>query len=143
MSAFSRVFLAGLACASLVNVQTASAAEGDNANGDTRGRFFHAGKCVMSLGFGGGCDKDAPAPKGGERIEAKADTSTRGQFFHASKCVVSLGFVGGCDKDEVGGSASGSARKADAAPDASTKGQFFHATKCVTTLGFGGGCDKK
>ena len=128
--------------------QGASASAADSANGDTRGRFFHASKCVMSFGFGGGCDKDAAAPKREDRaVETKAsvDTSTRGQFFHASKCVVSLGFVGGCNKDAPAGSPSVASRPADAAPaapDTSTRGQFLHATKCLTTMGFGSGCNK-
>jgi hypothetical protein len=155
MSVFSRVLLAGVVCASLAIVQAAPtvaraqpAATGDGQSSDTRGRFLHASKCVMLLGFGAGCDKDAPAPKAADRaavVKAPVDTGTRSQFFHASKCVMSLGFIGNCDKDAPARASSASARRADttpAAPDTSTRGQFLHATKCVTTMGFAAGCNK-
>ncbi|MEI9889920.1 MAG: hypothetical protein WDN45_04120 [Caulobacteraceae bacterium] len=160
MSVIGRGVLAGLVCASL-NVQAARAQGADDPSKDTKGRLLHASKCVMSFGFGSGCDKDAPAPKApksGDHSASKGadsapttkvadDTSTRGRLFHASKCVVSFGFSGGCDKDAPDGSAAGAGRRAEAAvakePDTSTRGQLFHASKCVISFGFAGDCDKK
>ena len=155
MSVVSRIVLAGLACASLggASVARAQASGGDNPSGDTRGRLMHASKCVMSFGFGGGCDKDAPAPQAGDRgskgadragvTRASDDNSTRARLFHASKCVTTFGFGRGCDKDAPAGPPSASGPGAEGAPDTSTRGQLIHASKCVMTFGFGGGCDKK
>ena len=69
----------------------------------TKHQFFRASKCVVSLGFVGDCDKDAPAgsPKAArhaDAVPAAPDTSTKGRFFQASRCVASLGLVGDCDK---------------------------------------------
>ncbi len=156
MSIVGRMILAGLVSASLTGVQVAqAAAPGDSAGGDTRGRLFHASKCVLTLGFSGGCDKDQvdakdspSASKGSEPApavtRASDDGNTRGRLFHASKCVMSFGFSRGCDKDQADAPARAGARDeaAPAAPDTSTRGRLFHASKCVATLGFGGGCDK-
>lgn len=78
----------------------ASAVTGaDDQSASTRSRLAHASKCVVSLGFIGGCDKDAPAAaQAGGRAEAAPDTSRRGQLLHASRCVVSFGFIGDCDR---------------------------------------------
>lgn len=151
MSVVSRIVLAGLVSASLglAPAARAQASGGDHARGDTRGRFMHASKCVMSFGFGGGCDKDAPASKadrasngadGAAVTKAADDNSTRARFFHASKCVTTFGFGGGCDKDAP---ARPAGPRAEAAPDTSTRGQLMHASKCVMSFGFAGGCDKK
>ena len=168
MSVISRTILAGVVCASLVSVQGARAAPatgdqaatsaGDNgASSDTRGRLLHATKCLTTLGFGGGCDKDAPeakirearaakakeesAAKGADRAvvaDAAPDTSPRARLLHATKCVTTMGFGGGCDKDAPYARASRAA-----APDTSTRGRLAHAAKCVTTMGFAPGCDKE
>lgn len=157
MSVFSRVLLAGLVCASVAGVQAAptvaraqaAAPSGaDDASKDTRGRFFHASKCVMSLGLTSGCDKDAPVRPASRRADAPPaapDTGTKSRFLQAAKCVTSMGFRQGCNRDEPSGSPSASVRRADAAPaapDTSTRGQFFHASKCVMSLGFAGDCNK-
>jgi hypothetical protein len=158
MSVVSRIFLAGLFCAA-VGAQAFAAPTADDP-GSTKGRALHASKCVITLGFGGGCDKDQAETKVKAEAKAKAeerpaavkvadDHSTRHQFVNASECVVTLGFVGACDKDASGQpiqKAAAPARPADAGPaplDGSTKGRFFHASKCVVTLGFGGRCDEK
>jgi hypothetical protein len=157
MSVVSRVFLAGLICAAMGAQAFAAPASDDP--GSTKGRFFHASKCVVTLGFSGGCDKDQADSKRAEEAKAKGedrpvatkvadDHSTRHQFARASKCVITFGFVGDCDKNAPEGSAKAAAaeQRADAAPaalDNSTKGRFFHASKCVVTLGFGGRCDEK
>jgi hypothetical protein len=156
MSVVSRTLLAGLICAGM-GAQAFAAPAADDP-GSTKGRALHASKCVITLGFGGGCDKDQAESKVKEEAKAKAeerpaevkiadDHSTRHQFAHASECVVSFGFVGHCDKNAPEGSAAAApVRQADAAPaalDNSTKGRFFHASKCVFTLGFGGRCDEK
>ena len=122
--------------------------------GSTRGRLAHASKCVITFGFGGGCDKDQAGSKREDKAESKAedrpaatkvadDHSTRHQFAHASECVMSFGFVGGCDKNAPEGSAA--SRRADAAPapDNSTSGRFKRASACVLSFGFAGDCDKK
>ena len=71
----------------------------DDQGASTRSRLAHASKCVVSLGFIGGCDKDAPAAsQTGPRADAAPDTSRRGQLARASKCVISFGFLGDCDK---------------------------------------------
>jgi hypothetical protein len=161
MSVVSRTLLAGLICAAMGAQAFAAPASDDP--GSTKGRFFHASKCVVTLGFSGGCDKDqadskvaaekqaaekAKAAQSGGVTKVADDHSTRHQFARASKCVVTFGFVGDCDKNAPEGSAKASAaeQRADAAPaalDNSTKGRFFHASKCVVTLGFGGRCDEK
>jgi hypothetical protein len=153
MSVTSRVILAGMICAAM-GAQAFAAPAGDDP-GTTRGRLFHAGKCVMTLGFSGGCDKDeADANRRAEERKTAAEhpevtkvadtTSTRHQFMRASKCVVSLGFVGNCDKNAPEVPASERrAEAAAAAPDTSTAGQFKRASKCVLSLGFVGDCDKK
>jgi hypothetical protein len=156
MSVVSRVVLAGLICASMVGVQIAAAAPpaADGQTGNTGGRFVHATKCITTLGFGEGCDKDAPVSK--QEHEAKkaekeakvtkvsSDTGTGRQFQHAAKCVGTLGFGAGCDKKQPYGTAENQRVAAEPAePDHSTRSQFFHATKCLGTMGFGGGCDKK
>jgi hypothetical protein len=169
MSVVSRLLMAGLACASL-SVQALPAAAraqaaADDPSRNTGGRFMHAGKCTITFGFGGGCDKDEPLAKvakaakaEGEAKEAQragvtktANESTKSQFFHASECVVSLGFVGPCDKNapvaqasatRPAGAAPAAAPAAPPAPDNSTRSRFFHAGKCTITFGFGGGCDK-
>jgi hypothetical protein len=147
-----------LACASLGAAGAAQAqAAGSDAN--TGGRFMHAGKCVVTLGFAGNCDVDAASPKRADRpakAQTAADTSTRHRFVHASECVITVGFAGGCDKDPRPGSVPTTAsapsdavsppapsKHADATPDTSTRHQFLHAGKCVVTLGFGGNCDNK
>jgi hypothetical protein len=157
MSVFSRVALAGVVCAA-IGAQAVAAPTSDDP-GSTGGRFAHASKCVVTLGFGGGCDKDqadskrvaaerkAAAEHPTEVTKAVDDHSTRHQFAHASECVVSFGFLGGCDKNapEGGGKASAT-RSADAAPappDKSTGGQFKRASTCVVTFGFLGDCDRK
>ena len=105
MSVVNRMVLAGLICAAVGSVQAVAAPRGDDPDASTRGRFFHASKCVVTLGFSGGCDKDESDSKAkaaeraqrserGEPTKAADDNSTRNQFFRASKCVVSLGFVG-------------------------------------------------
>jgi hypothetical protein len=157
MSVVSRVFLAGLICAA-VGGQAVAAPVADDP-GSTKGRLAHASKCVVTLGFGGGCDKDqaeskaaaekaaaqkAEADKPAAATKVADDHSTKAQFFHASECVVSFGFMGRCDKNAP--PEPPKAQGADAAPaalDSSTKGRFFHASKCVVTLGFGGRCDEK
>jgi len=160
MSVVSRMLLAALVCASAGIVQVAptvanaqaAAKPTDGAEGDTRGRFMHASKCVMTFGLTSGCDKDAPAPKAEQRKAeagpaAAPDNSTKSQFFRASRCVVSLGFAGNCDKNAPAGEARAAptaeaGRRAEAAPDTSTKGQFLKASRCVVSLGFAGNCDK-
>jgi hypothetical protein len=165
MSVVNRLLMAGLACASLATVARAQTAA-DDPSRNTGGRFMHAGKCTITFGFGGGCDKDAPLAKvakeakaEGEAKEAQragvtktANESTKSQFFHASECVVSLGFVGPCDKNApvtqasatrpAGAAPAAAAPAAPPAPDNSTRSRFFHAGKCTITFGFGGGCDK-
>jgi hypothetical protein len=157
MSVFSRIVLAGALCAAM-GAQAFAAPTGDDP-GSTRGRFFHAGKCVVTLGFSGGCDKDeadskrvaaerkAAAEHPAEAAKPTADdTSTRHQFVRASKCVMSLGFVGNCDKsvpESTQAQRHAEAAAAPPAPDTSTKGRFFQASKCVASLGFLGDCDKK
>jgi hypothetical protein len=158
MSVVRRVFLAGLISAAM-GAQAFAAPTADDP-GSTKGRALHASKCVITLGFGGGCDKDQAETKAKAEAKAKADErpaevkvadehSTRHQFFNASECVVTLGFVGACEKDASGTpikKAEAPVRPADAGPeplDGSTKGRFFHASKCVVTLGFGGRCDEK
>lgn len=154
MSVVSRTLLAGLICAAMGAQAFAAPASDDP--GSTKGRFFHASKCVVTLGFSGGCDKDEADAKARQEAQAKRDErpeavkiadehSTRHQFAHASECVVSFGFVGHCDKNAPPEPARAE-RAADGAPaplDDSTKGRFFHASKCVVTLGFGGRCDEK
>ncbi len=158
MSVVSRVFLAGLICAAMGAQAFAAPASDDP--GSTKGRFFHASKCVVTLGFSGGCDKDQADSKAvaEKRAAEKAkadqpvaatkvadDHSTKTQFFHASECVVSFGFMGRCDKNAPPEEPKAQ-RAADAGPeplDSSTKGRFFHASKCVFTLGFGSRCDEK
>ena len=165
MSVVSRVLLAGTLCVALgaALAPQAFAAPASDDPGSTRGRALHAGKCVLTLGFSGGCDKDeadskrvaaerkavAEHPAAGQQpavTKVAEDTSTRHQFFRASKCVVSLGFVGNCDKS-VPESEQGATRHAEAAApresDSSTKGRFFQAGRCVMSLGFFGDCDKK
>lgn len=157
MSVVSRVVLAGVVCAAMgaaMGAQAFAAAPGDDP-GTTRGRFFHAGKCVVTLGFSGGCDKDeadskrvaaerkAAAEHPVEATRVADDNSTRHQFVRASKCVVSLGFIGDCDKNAPEGSAARRAAAGPAEPDTSTRGRFFQASKCVVSLGFIGDCDKK
>jgi hypothetical protein len=157
MSIFSRVALAGVVCAAL-SAQAVAAPTGDDP-GTTRGRLLHAGKCVVTLGFSGGCDKDESdskrvaeerkaAAEHPETIKAVDEHSTRHQLAHASECVVSFGFFGGCDKDapSAGSAAAASSRHEDAAPrapDTSTAGQFKRASGCVVTFGLLGDCDKK
>jgi len=163
MSVITRALLAGAICAGL-SVQTlgaqAFAAPTSDDPGSTGGRLAHASKCVLTLGFSGGCDKDEAAAqrKAREAAEPKADAakaevtqaedhSTRGQFMNASRCVVSFGFAGNCDKNAPEGGAKASAtRSAEAAPkepDNSTSGQFKRAGACVLSFGFLGDCDKK
>jgi hypothetical protein len=72
-------------------------------NTGERAQLAHASKCVISFGFGGGCDKKAPYgttenPKDAPR--AGPDTSTQGRFFQAAKCVTSFGLREGCDKGD-------------------------------------------
>jgi hypothetical protein len=153
MSVVSRVLLAGVICAAL-GAQAFAAPAGDDP-GTTRGRFFHAGKCVVSLGFSGGCDKDEADAKrvaaerkaAAEHPEATKvvdDNSTRHQFARASKCVVSLGFIGNCDRSVPESTARARREEAAAAgPDTSTKGRFLQAGRCVASLGLIGDCDKK
>lgn len=154
MSVLSRVLVAGLACASLV--QAAHAQE----TASSGARLGHASKCLLTLGFGGDCDSKEPVSKADREKAAAAKTAaakgpdgavvtkasadakpgTRAEFMHASKCVVTLGFGGGCDSKEP--LAPGAQAEAAAAPDTSTRGRFFHASKCIGTLGFGSGCDR-
>jgi hypothetical protein len=146
MSVLSRVLIAGLACASL------GAAAHAQETASSGARLGHASKCVLTLGFGGGCDSKEPVSKAeksrqeaarrAEVTKASVETgppSTRAEFLHASKCVATLGFGGGCDSKEP---PAPSAERAEAAPDTSTRGRFFHASKCVVTLGFGNRCDR-
>ena len=114
MSVLSRVLMAGVVCASLGIVQTASAQD----TASSGARLGHASKCVLTLGFGGGCDSKEPVSKAekAKAAEAKAAASkgadgavmtktsvetgppsTRARFGHASKCVVTLGFGNRCD----------------------------------------------
>ena len=153
MSVISRFALAGALCAAL-GAQAFAAPVGDDP-GTTKGRFFHAGKCVVTLGFSGGCDKDEAdanrrvaeqkqAVEHPEKVKVVDTTSTRHQFMRASKCVVSLGFAGNCDKNAP--EVAPAERRAEAAargPDNSTAGQFKHAGACVVSFGFLGDCDKK
>lgn len=153
MSVFGRVVLAGMISASVAGFGVARAAA-PGEGGDTRGRLMHASKCVMTLGFSGGCDKDqadaqgakpsAKIPDAGPAPAKSADDGgTRGRLFHASRCVVSFGFSRGCDKDQADAPAAGHpAEAASAAPDASTRGRLFHASRCVATLGLAGDCEK-
>jgi hypothetical protein len=150
MSVFSRGLMAGLLAASLLSAGGASAQQKTS----EEGRFLHASKCLSTLGFGAGCDKDEPVSKEKEEKQAKkaeheaavtkvsTDTSTKAQFFHASKCVGTLGFGKGCDSKQPYGTTE-NPRKADVTDDHSTKGRFFQATKCVGTLGLASGCDDK
>jgi len=157
MSVVSRVFVAGVLCAAM-GAQAFAAPVADDP-GSTKGRLAHASKCVVTLGFGGGCDKDQADSKVAAEKAAAAkaraeqpatvtkvadDHSTKAEFFHASECVVSFGFLGRCDKNAP--PEAPKAQSADAGPpplDTSTKGRFFHASKCVVTLGLGGRCDEK
>ena len=107
MSTFKHMLITGLACASLATPVLAQEA------GAPR-QIQHAGKCLLTLGFGGGCDeKSVPSQAAVKAEKAKAaesgekparvtkvvdNTTTRSQFMHAGKCVVSLGFAGDCDK---------------------------------------------
>ena len=156
MSIISRVVLAGVVCAAM-GAQAFAAPVGDDPGG-TGGRALHASKCLLTLGFGGGCDKDeadskrvaaerkAAAEHPAEATKAVDDHSTRHQFAHASECVVSFGFLGSCDKNAPAESKASATRRADAAPaapDNSTAGQFKHASACVVSFGFVPGCDKK
>jgi hypothetical protein len=156
MSIISRVALAGVACAAM-SAQAVAAPTSDDP-GSTGGRLAHASKCVVTFGFGGGCDKDqadakrvaaerkAAAEHPVEVTRAVDDHSTRHQLAHASECVVTFGFVGSCDKNAPAESKASATRRADAAPaapDHSTAGQFKHASECVVSFGFLGGCDKK
>jgi hypothetical protein len=70
-----------------------------------RRQFMNAGRCVVSFGFAGNCDKSDPdgsakaaATARAEREPAAPDNSTTGQFKHAGACVLTFGFSGGCDK---------------------------------------------
>ena len=157
MSFISRVVVASVACAAM-SAQAFAAPTADDP-GSTKGRFFHASKCVVTLGLSGGCDKDeADSKRVAEEHKAAAehpavvtkavdDHSTRHQLAHASECVVSFGFAGGCDKNAPPSSkASAAERRADAAPpapDNSAGGQFKRAGACVISFGFLGDCDKK
>lgn len=153
MSVVSRIVLAGALCAALGAQALAAPASEDP--GSTRGRFFHAGKCVVTLGFSGGCDKDeADSKRVAAERKAAADhpeatkvadnDSTRHQFMRASKCVVSLGFIGNCDKNAPERPAAGPrAEAAPAAPDNSTRSQLKRASTCVVSFGFLGDCDRK
>src|SRR5689334_8431246 len=109
MPVISRALLAGALCVAVS--APAFAAPTSDDPGSTGGRLAHASKCVLTLGFSGGCDKDEAGAKrkAREAAEPKADAakaevtqaedhSTRGQFMNASKCVVSFGFAGNCDK---------------------------------------------
>lgn len=147
MSFVSRTLLAGLVCAAL-GAEAVAAPVGDDP-GSTGGRLVHASKCVLTLGFSGGCEKDQADSKVKREedhrpaeVKAADEHSTRHQFVQASKCVMSFGFVGACDKNAPEGSSAASDRRADAAPDNSTGHQFAHASKCVLSFGFAGGCDK-
>jgi hypothetical protein len=149
MSVVSRIFLAGALCAAL-GAQAYAAPKADDP-GSTRGRALHASKCVLTLGFSGGCDKDEADSKVKRVDDRPADVkaaeehTTRHQFANASKCVMSFGFVGHCDKNAPEEPASGGAR-ADAGPrqpDNSTSGQFKRASECVVSFGFLGNCDKR
>lgn len=76
---------------------------GDDQSAGTRNRFLHASKCVVSLGFAGHCDKEAPAAPARHADAAPAapaapDASTKGRLFQAAKCVTSFGLLGDCDK---------------------------------------------
>jgi hypothetical protein len=147
MSVVSRVLLAGANCAAM-GAQAFAAAPGDDP-GSTRGRLVHASKCLVTLGFSGGCDKDQADSKAKREDDHPAEVkvadehSTRRQLMHASKCVVSFGFAGGCDKNAPEASAPAAERRADAAPDNSTRGQLKRASTCVVSFGFLGDCDKK
>jgi hypothetical protein len=136
----------------------AFAAPASDDPGSTRGRLAHASKCVVTFGFGGGCDKDQADSKRAAKPAAdrQADgakpsvvtggddpsASTRARFAHASKCVATLGLLSSCDKDAPAEAAK-RADAAPAAPDNSTRGRFFQASRCVFSLGFVGDCDKK
>lgn len=150
MSVLSRALLAGLVCASLGAVQ-ARAQAGPSGEPSTASQFRHASKCVLTLGFGGDCDKAAPTPKGAKATAPKGeanavptpaanDTSTRRRFLHASKCLVTVGLTSGCDKDAP---APKTEKSAAATEDTSTRHQFVRAGACVVTFGFSGDCDKK
>ncbi len=155
MSVVSRIVLAGLVCAAMGGQAVAAPAADEP--GSTGGRFVHASKCVVTLGFSGGCDKDEADSKrvaaerktAAEHPEATKvvdETSTRHQFARASECVVSLGFIGNCDKNAPESPKASATRHADtapAAPDTSTAGQFKRASRCVVTFGLLGDCDKK
>jgi hypothetical protein len=153
MSVIIRALLAGALCASLSTPAFAAPTPDDP--GSTGGRLAHASKCVLTLGFSGGCDKDEASAKRKAREAAEPkpaetkvadDHSTRGQFMNASKCVVSFGFAGNCDKNapEAGAQASAApANQGPKEPDNSTSGQFKRAGACVLSFGFLGDCDKK
>jgi hypothetical protein len=136
----------------------AFAAPASDDPGSTRGRLAHASKCVMTFGFGGGCDKDQADSRRAEKKAAERpaevtkasvvtggddpNASTRARFAHASKCVMSLGLLGSCDKDAPA-EAARRAEAGPAAPDNSTRGRFFQASRCVASFGLVGDCDKK
>ena len=78
MSVISRFALAGALCAAL-GAQAFAAPVGDDP-GTTKGRFFHAGKCVVTLGFSGGCDKDEAESK---RVAEERKAAAQAQRDHA------------------------------------------------------------
>jgi hypothetical protein len=158
MSVVRRSSMAALVCAGLAFTHAAPAAARTQAvaagapSGDpsTLRQFEHASKCVVTLGFGGDCDRNAPQPRaakarvgseaGAAAVPAADDPSTRRRFLHASRCLVTVGFSPGCDKDAPAPKAQKSAALTD---DTSTRHQFVHAGRCLVTLGFSGDCDKK
>ncbi len=146
ISVLSRSLLAGLVCTALPMAAMAQPAAGADTP-STLHQFEHAGECVVSLGFLGHCDKDAPPPKAAKAADparvAAEEASTRHQFMHAGECVVSLGFLGHCDKDASAPKAEKTAVLTPAAEDTGTRSQFLHTGKCLVTFGFGGNCDKK
>jgi hypothetical protein len=147
MPSLKHMLVAGVACASLATPVLAQDA------GAPR-QIQHAGKCLLTLGFGGGCDEkvvpsqSAAKAKAAERTASSEpakvtkvvdNTSTRSQFMHAGKCVVSLGFAGHCDEKLAPATVETGPR----AEDNSRLGQMKHAGACVISMGFVGDCDKK
>ena len=156
MSVVSRILVAGVMCAAMGAQAFAAPASDDP--GSTKGRLAHAGKCVVTFGFSGGCDKDQADSKRAEKQAADHPTevarattitgaddpnaSTRARFAHAGKCVMTLGLLSSCDKDAPAEAAK-HADAGPAAPDNSTRGRFLQASRCVFSLGFVGDCDKR
>lgn len=149
MSVLSRGLVAALICTAGVQALPSAAMAQPAAAGDpnTFHQFQHASKCVVTLGFGGDCDQNAPVKRDRTKPTpvsgpAEIPSDPGHQFLHTGECVVTLGFLGHCDKDPPAPKVEKTAAQV-AADDASTRHQFLHTGKCVVTFGFGGNCEKK